>query len=337
MRLQWIGMTGGIILIALSVLQYTSQPSEADKLITPTYVAAEGKVATIPGYDIDVGTGELNGRIAKIMVKEGGHVQKGQIVAQLDNDDLKAEVLRGERELAVARSKLVELESGARKEQILEATASLEGTHARMIEAQSQLRRYRTLRKKHLIPQATLDDQIAAYKAARSAVDEAMQRKKLLEAGPKPETVQLYKDQVQLAQATLDYDRNRLERTIIRSPIAGTVIKQYLDEGEGVTPETPIVAVADLRKVCINAEVEETDVGKIKPGDIAEVTSNAYPGRTFMGSVKQIADYAGERKYTPSNPAVNLGLKVVQVKVMLKRPSPLRLGMSVNIKIPIRP
>ena len=297
------------------------------------YVAAEGKVEAMPGYDVDVGTSELNGRIAKIFVKEGESVHKGQTVAALENEDLQAQVVQGESELTVAQARLAEIESGTREEEIKQADARLKGDVARLDEARNQLQRNRDLRRQNMIPQATLDSAEAAFKAAQAAVNESTQHKLLLVKGPRPETIQLYRDQVQQAEATLDYYRKRLDKTIVRSPIDGTVIERYLDEGEGVTPEIPILAIADLGKLWVNAEVDETDIGRVHVGDKAQVTANAYPGQIFAGSVREIANYTGARKIRPSNPAVNLGLKVVQVKILLDTQTPLRLGMSVDVKI----
>ncbi len=79
--------------------------------------------------------------------------------------------------------------------------------------------------------------------------------------------------------------------------------------------------------------MDETDIGRVRVGDSAAITSDAYRGTVYKGRVKQIADYAGLRNVKPSNPAVNLGLKVVQVKIELLEPTPFRLGMSVDVKI----
>ena len=299
----------------------------------PAYVAAEGKVEALPGYDVDLGTGELNGRIASIPVKEGEQVRQGQIVALLENEDLAAQVKQSEQDLVVANSRLRELEAGARPEEILAAAAALDGAHARLRDARHQFERHRDLAAKRMVSQSTLDERESAFKAAEAAVKEAEQRKKILEDGPRPETVRLYREQVRLARTALDYARKRLDKTLIRSPIAGTVIKRYLDEGEGVTPEIPILAVADLGKVWINAEVDETDVGRVSVGDVVEIGSDAHAGRHYQGRVRDIAHYAGARKIRPSNPAVNLGLKVVEVKIDFQEPTPLRLGMTVNVKI----
>ena len=123
----WMAAAAAILIIFVIVYAMFTHHSAPDPDDTAplrlAYVAAEGKVETMPGYDVDVGTSELNGRIAKIFVKEGEQVHKGQTVAELENEDLQAQVTQGERELQVAQARLTELESGARKEEIKEADA----------------------------------------------------------------------------------------------------------------------------------------------------------------------------------------------------------------------
>ncbi len=336
MKKRWIAALL-MLPIAIGALVFFAQPRPTapppDPGASAAYVAAEGKVEAMPGYDINVGTGELNGKVEKILVKEGEPVKAGQLGAIMQNEEMKAAVRRAESELLVARSKLAEVRSGARIEETKEAQAAWEGATAVLQEAQSQLRRYRDLRAQGMVSPATLDERQRTHDAARAGAEQAEQRKRLLEAGPRPETVRLYADQVKLAEATLDYSRRLLEKTRIRSPIDGTVIQRYLDEGEGVTPEIPILAIAALDKLWLNVEVDETDIGKVKVGDPVEVTSDAYRGATFKARVRQISDYVGVRKIRPSNPAVNLGLKVVQVKIELLEKTPIRLGMTVDVKI----
>lgn len=329
--------TGIVVLIALLAYALTagpaSAPGDGNTMLRPAYVAAEGTVETQPGFDIDLGTGELSGRIATIAVKPGATVEQGQVVIVLDNADLQAQVARGEQELLVARRRLTEIQTGARGEEILAVSASLDGARARMEEAHHQLVRHRELQTKNMASQAMVDEREAALKSAEAEVRALEQRRKLLEEGAKPQTVQRYRAEIGLATAALEYDRKRLDKTVIRSPITGTVIERYMDEGEGVTPEIPILAIADLTKLWVNAEVDETDIGRVSIGDAVNISSNAYPGKIFAGTVTEIADYAGSRKIRPSNPAINLGLKVVQVKIALQEPTPLRLGMTVDVRI----
>ena len=329
----------GAVLLALALGGYLLLPrgpklqAQHPQAAVSSHVAAEGKVEAMPGFDVDVASGELNGKVQKILVREGETVEAGQLVAVLENADMQARVKAAEEQLAVARSKLQEVKSGARKEEILQAGAALEGANAVAEETKAQLHRYQELRRQGMVSAAALDEKERAYKAARARVVEAEQQKRLLEEGPKPETVRLYQEQAKLAAAELDYSRKLLEKTQVRSPIAGTVIRRYLDDGEGITPEIPILAIADTRRIWVVAEVDETDIGRIQVGNASSISSSAYPGKVFEGRVLQIADYAGERRVRPSNPAVNLGLKVVQVKIGLKEPGPFKLGMTVDVKI----
>ena len=320
---------------AVVTYQHERRPPEsaAAPAATPRYVAAEGKVEAMPGYDINLGTGELNGKVARILVQEGDAVTEGQLVAVLENVDLQAQVEAAQRRLRVEQSRLREVLAGSRREEIRQAAAALEGAVAGQQEAERQHQRYQGLRAQGMVSPAALDERERAMNEARARAEEARQHKQLLEAGPRPETVTLSRDQVALAEAEVKYSRQLLDKTRLRTPIAGRVIKRYLDEGEGVTPEIPILAIADMSHIWINAEIDETDVGRIAAGDPTEVSSDSYPGKIFKGRVHHIADYAGERSVKPNDPAVNLGLKVVQVKIVLDHATPLKLGMTVDVKI----
>lgn len=332
-KIAWIA---AVVALLAALVVFTHQrpaaPPQGERT-SAAYVAAEGKVEALPGYDVKVSSGELNAKVEKILVQEGEPVKAGQVVAILQNEELQSAVRRAESELRVARSRLAEVRSGARAEEIREAQAAWEGASAVLREAESQLERTRRLRAQGMASAAALDERQRAHDAARAAVNQAEQRRRLLEAGPRAETVRLYADQVKLAEAALDYSRRLLERTYIRSPIAGTVIERYVEEGEGVTPEIPILGVADLDRLWLNVEVDEADIGKVKPGDPVEITSDAYRGAIFKGRVRQVSDYVGVRRIRPSDPAVNLGLKVVQVKIELDEKTPLKLGMTVDVKI----
>ena len=323
-----------MVIGAAAIFQYEKRsPAPAAASVLPAYVAAEGKVEAMPGYDINLGTGELNAKVARILVREGDMVSRGQLVAVLDNADLRAQAQAAERQLAVAQSRLKEVLAGARSEEIKQAAAALEGASAAQQEAARLYQRYEDLHAKGMVSSAALDERDRALKEAGARVEQATQQHELLLAGPRPETIKLSRDQVALARAELEHSRKLLDKTMLRSPLAGTVLKRYLDEGEGVTPEIPILAIADLSHVWINAEVDETDVGRIALGDPVAISSDAYPRMVFKGRIRQIADYAGERRVKPNDPAVNLGLKVVQVKITPEQSIPFRLGMTVDVKI----
>lgn len=324
-------------LISLAIISYIFLPGKGiDEIRTnpgpKRYVAAEGKVEAMPGLDIEVGS-ELTGRIERFFIREGDWVEKGRQIARLENRDIRAKLKEAEGELAVARAKLKEVASGSREEEIMRATAAQEGAMAEAELARKELERHEELYKKGLISESDLDDRRRGLQVAQARLKEAEEERRLLEKGPKMETLRLHEDTIMRAEATVDYHKGLLEKTIITSPISGKIIHKYLDEGEIVNPETPLVAIADIEKIRVNAEVDETDVGRIQIGDPVEVTSYAYPGRLFNGKIEEIADYVGIRGIKPNNPAVNLGMKVVQVKIELLDKTPLKLGMTVDVKI----
>lgn len=326
-----------IALISLVMIGYILFPkkgvdSPATEAISKRYVAAEGKIEAMPGLDVEVGS-DLTGRIERFFVKEGDWVEKDVEIARLENKDIRAKLKEAEGELAVARAKLKEVASGSREEEIRRATAALEGATADMELARKELERYEELYKKGVVSGSDIDGRRRELQVTQARLKEVEEEKRLLEKGPKKETLRLHEDTVKRTAATVEYHEGLLKKTIITAPISGKVIHKYLDEGEIVNPETPLVAIADIEKIRVNAEVDETDVGRIHIDDATEVTSYAYPGKVFKGRVQEIADYVGIRKIKPNNPAINLGLKVVQVKIELLEKTPLKLGMTVDVKI----
>ncbi len=298
------------------------------------YVAAEGKVEAMPGCEVEVGS-EIDGRIAEIPVEEGSYVRKGEIVARLENGDIQAKLKEARAELEVSKAKLKEVASGAREEEIRGADAALEDATAEMEYNKRSLERYRELFRKGAVSRQLLDQKETSAKTSAARVKKASEEKRLLEKGPKPETMSLLGDAVKQADAAVEYYNRLLEKTYITSPISGKVIRKYVQKGEMVNKDVQpyIVAVADVDKLRVNAEVDETDIGRMQVGDPVDVTSYAYQGKVFKGVVREISDYAGVRKVRPNNPARNLDMKIVQVKIDFREKAPFRLGMTVDVKI----
>lgn len=333
-------ITGLLFLFIAGIIIYTKKEDvkhEAEitpKSIPVIYVAAEGKVETAPGFEVEVGS-EVDGRIAEFFVEEGDTVKKDGPIARIENKDILARLREAVAELDVARAKFEEVASGAREEEIKMATAILERAIADRELAEKELERYRELFQDSLVSRSTLDAKETAFRSADAKVREAEEGKTLLEKGPRAETLKLHEDSVKRAEAAAEYYSRLLDKTLIIAPISGKVIRKYLQSGEIISKEMlmSLVAIADLERVRINAEVDETDVGRVKVGYPVEITSVAYPGKVFKGSVTEISDYAGARKVRPNNPVKNLDMKVVQVKIDLKETAPFKLGMTVDVRI----
>ncbi|MBI3481275.1 MAG: efflux RND transporter periplasmic adaptor subunit [Nitrosomonadales bacterium] len=295
-------------------------------------ISAEGKLEARPGAEMQVGSA-MTARIERFLVYEGDHIDKGQVIAVLDSKELVARLQQAEAEVAVTKAKRVEVAAGARDEEIKQAQAVLQRVHSEQIQAENEFNRTGRLFKDKFVSQATLDTSASAYKVATARVAEAEEHLRLLLSGPRHETLALHEAQVSQAEANVRHMRSLLDQTRVTSPISGVLIERYLDAGEVVMPEKPLVVIADTNRLRINAEVDETDAGRLKLGDPAEISAYAYPGKVYKGRIEEIAHYVGKREIKPNNPAVNLGLKIIQVKIALLEATPLKLGMTVDVRI----
>lgn len=199
------------------------------------------------------------------------------------------------------------LDSSELAARLHQAEAVLHRARAERKLAEKEFSRAGQLYKDKFLSQAALDNAESAYQVAAAKVAEA--------------------------EANVRYMRSMLDKTRVVSPIGGILLERYLDVGEVVIPEKPIAVIADTGQLRINAEVDETDAGRLQLGDPVEIMAYAYPGKVFKGRVEEISQYVGKREIKPNNPAVNLGLKVIQVKIALLEATPLKLGMTVDVRI----
>lgn len=320
------------VAFATQVLWKSAPEEKTLAVVRDRFVSAEGKVEVRSGFEVEVGS-PIEGKIGEFMVKEGDRVNRGDILAVMENKDIEAKLGEAVAELAVSRSKLRELEAGARSEEVGSAQAVLAEAQIALEYAQTDLRRYRALYEKVAATRQALDDKERQVKIAGERVAKAMEEKRLVEKGARPETIQLEKDHVKHAEAVVEYYQRLLDKTQITAPISGKIIRKYLEAGECATKELPLVAIADLGKLWVNAEVDESDIGRLKKGDRVEMRADAFPGHPFQGEIEEIADYAGVRKVRPGNQTKNLDVKVVQVKIRLMEPTPLKPGMTVEVAI----
>lgn len=335
MKWKPVAIAATVVITALPLflgLRPDNGSAPGTKLPAPRYISAEGKLQTRPGADIKIGS-EMTARIELFLVNTGDHVDKGQVIAVLDSKRLIAGLQQAEADLAVAQARRVEVAAGARDQEIKQAQAVLQQTLSERMLAEQEFHRMSQLYRDKFVSQARLDNAESSYKVAVARVAEAEEQLHLLQAGPRRETLALLTAQVAQAEANVRYWRALLDNTRVTSPISGILIERYLNVGEVVMPEKPIAAIADTGQLRINAEVDETDAGRLKLGDPVEIRAYAYPGRVYKGRVEEIARYVGKREIKPNNPAVNLGLKIIQVKIALLEATPLELGMTVDVRI----
>lgn len=138
--------------------------------------------------------------------------------------------------------------------------------------------------------QADVENALAQVKQATAALQ--ISKGNTAQDTLKLQDVQAARDAVQVAQAQTDYYRAQLDKTVIRSPISGTVLQLASQQGEtlaaGLSAPTLII-VADLKRLQVDAFVDETDIGKVAIGQEADITVDAFPKKIFKGHVTKVA------------------------------------------------
>lgn len=134
------------------------------------------------------------------------------------------------------------------------------------------------------------------------------------------------------AQVTVQRLDITIAKTRIGAPLAGTVLTRHIHPGEVVQGGTPIVTLADLDRVWIEAEVDEYDSSRVRLGADAIVRAEGNPA-AWRGRVEEIPDQVGPRALHPLDPARPSDVRVLRVKVALLQPTPLKLGQRVEVEL----
>jgi len=120
---------------------------------------------------------------------------------------------------------------------------------------------------------------------------------------------------------------------VLRSPISGTVLLRHVQPGESVKEQAPIVTIADLNRMRIEAEVDEFDAGRVHLGAEVIVKAEGYDDQQWRGRVEEIPDSVAPRKLKPEDPARPTDTRVLLVKIVLEGKTPLKLGQRVEVEI----
>jgi RND family efflux transporter MFP subunit len=143
-------------------------------------------------------------------------------------------------------------------------------------------------------------------------------------------------DEYKRTKASLEYLKAMLANTIIRAPFSGTIVRKYKEEGEVISslgaPET-ILLIADVSKIKAKVEVDESDIGKLKIGQTAYVTTDTYPGERFYGKIAKIGMMVGKKLIKSNDPKEIMDKKVLETEIELNPTGKLTLGMTVDAKI----
>jgi len=256
-----------------------------------------------PVVSVQVGS-QVSGQIKEILVDFNSPVKENQLIARIDPETFQYRLRQAEADVEAARAA-----SGVQQAEVLRAKANL-------AEFQRDFERKKLLVEKNFISSAEREKAQSVFDAGRASLQVAESQARNGEA-------QVRQREAQLAQARID-----LERTAIKAPVDGIVVKRSIEPGQTVaaslqSPELFIIA-KNLTDMQVETSIDEADVGRIRTGQMASFTVDAFAGRSFSGEVKQV------RK------AATVVSNVVTYTVVVSAANPeliLLPGMTANVRI----
>ena len=273
------------------------------------------------------------GKVLERPVDEGQMVQAGQLLARLDARDLEQQVAMRQADAATAKAALEAMLAGSRKEEIAASKAALEQAQADLRRLEPDEVRLRDLQQKGILSVRDYEASRASLEAARGKVQQADQQYLLVRKGPRKEDIDQARARYDQAQQALALAQTQLGYATLTAPSAGVILSKNVEPMEYVSPGTAVVTMADLSQVWLRAYVEETDLGRVKVGQKAFVTSDSFPGKRYEG---RVAFIASEAEFTPKAVQTRKERTKLVYRIKIDIPNPameLKPGMPVDAEI----
>lgn len=328
-------VAGAVIVLSTAGLlrsrgRETSVPAPKSNAIDSGIIAAPGRVEAV-SEEVRVSS-ELSGRLKAVNVEEGDRVQRGQVLAEIQNDDYRARVQEAEATLAEREAELRRTVNGARAQERHEAEASMQAAEAVLNNAKREAERRRGLADRNVISRDEADRYERAYQVARAQYAEAAQHFSLIDADAREEDRAHAEAAVATAKAQLAEARAYLEKSYIRAPINGVILRKLRHTGESVSTQfdSPVVTMADDSVLRVRLDVDESDVSKLRVGKRAYATAEAYGDHKFWGSVIRVGGILGKKNIRTDEPSEHVDTKILETLVELDPGQRLPLGLRVD-------
>jgi HlyD family secretion protein len=339
---------------------------------------------------------KIPGKLVELTVDEGERVTKDMLIARLDQEQLLRQRDRAQAALVAAQSRMTQLETeirfreesltrqleqrqaefrqaeanlrallaGSRTQEIEEARAAVAQARAEYDRAHNDWQRAQQLFTRGIVSAAERDQVKSRYEASAAALRQAQERLNMVSEGPRQETIQEARAQVERAKAairlaeaaTFELEMKRQEQetrraeveqaraelaliesqlrdTMAFSPIDGLVLTKGAEVGEVLAAGTTVVTVGDIEHPWVRGYISEKDLGRVQWGAKVKVTTDSFPGKIYWGKVSFIAS---EAEFTPKQiqtPEERVKL-VYRIKIDVPNPNrELKLNMPVEAEI----
>src|SRR5271165_2443 len=250
----------------------------------------------------------VSGKVARVLVEEGQHVNKGQLLAEIEATDYRNAFNAATGQKDAARAVAQKADAGLRKQELEQARINFE-------HAEDEYKRMKFLVERKSLPPNDFQKYESAYR-------DANERYEMAQEGTRKEDRATAEAQARAAAAQASEERKRLEDTRLLAPISGNISMRRVDPGQTVAAGTAVFSIVDLNPAKVRVGVPEAEIAKVKLGAKATIALPSLAGRQFEGRVGIIGVAAepASRTYT--------------VKIIVPNPGPVLLaGMVAEARI----
>lgn len=242
-----------------------------------------------------------SGRVAELRVEEGGRVHAGDVLAVLDTRTLALQAEQAQAQIGVQQQALQRLRNGARPQEIAQAKSRVTAAQSDAAQAAQDLQRLQGIAANTQgrgVSAQDLDRAKSHLQVAEAKLTDQREALRLTELGPRAEDVAGAEAQLKAAQAQLALLQHQIAQGQLKAPADAVVRSRLLEPGDMATPQKPVFALALTQPKWVRVYVGEPDLGRVKPGMQARVTTDGAPGQSIAGKVGYISSVA---EFTPKS------------------------------------
>ena len=282
---------------------------------------------------------DVSGVIGEMLVEEGDKVEAGQPLVLLKREEQAARLAVARANVEVARADDEMHRAGARLAEKEKARAALASAEVRQEQADREVERRQIMIKSRSIGIEELERALRDAKIARHDLDEAKWQFALVNDWFRDEEQDMARRRLEAAEAQMKEASAALEKTVLRAPVSGTILRVFSEPGEAysVFAPSPVLSMGDTSVMRVRVEVDERDVARIKKGQKAYARADAFGDRRFSGVVSKLEQSMTPKRTRTGDPSEPIDRSVLEVLLTLDEAGGLYSGLRVDAFIQADP